>query len=37
MQNETKNYVKIYEGRYHTYGVTEDGTRDILNSYKFKK
>ena len=37
MQNETKDYLKIYEGRYYTYGVTEDGTKEILKSYKFKK
>lgn len=37
MQNETKNYLKIYEGRYYTYGVTEDGTRELLKSYKFNK
>lgn len=37
MNNETKNYVKIYEGRYHTYGKTEDGTTEFLKSYKFKK
>lgn len=37
MQNETKNYVKIFEDRYRTYGITEDGTREILTSYKYKK
>lgn len=37
MNNETKNYVKIFEDRYRTYGITEDGTRELLKSYKFKK
>lgn len=37
MNNETKNYVKIHEGRYQTYGITEDGTREFLKSYKFEK
>lgn len=37
MQNETKNYVKIFEDRYRVYGITEDGTREFLKSYKFNK
>ena len=37
MNNETKEYVEIYKDRYPTYGVTEDGTRELLKSYKFKK
>lgn len=37
MNNETKEYLGIYEDRYQTYGVTEDGTRELLKSYKFKK
>lgn len=37
MNNETKEYLKIYEGRYYIFGVTEDGTRELLKSYKFKK
>ena len=37
MNNETKEYLGIYEDRYQTYGVTEDGTRELLKSYKFNK
>lgn len=37
MNNETKEYLGIYEDRYQTYGVTEDGTRELLKSYKYKK
>ena len=37
MNNETKEYVGIYEDKYRTYGVTEDGTRELLKSYKYKK
>ena len=34
MNNETKEYVRISDD---SYGVTEDGTRELLKSYKFKK
>nr|DAY29629.1 MAG TPA: hypothetical protein [Caudoviricetes sp.] len=34
MNNETKEYVRITDD---SYGVTADGTRELLKSYKFKK
>lgn len=34
MNNETKEYVRISDD---SYGVTEDGTRELLKSYKYKK
>lgn len=34
MNNETKEYVSIIDD---SYGVTKDGTRELLKSYKFKK
>lgn len=34
MNNETKEYVRI---TYDNYGVTEDGTRELLKFYKYKK
>lgn len=34
MNNETKEYVRITDD---SYGITEDGTRELLKSYKFKK
>ena len=34
MNNETKEYVRINDD---SYGVTEDGTRELLKSYKFNK
>ena len=34
MNNETKEYIRIND---NSYGVTKDGTRELLKSYKFKK
>ena len=34
MNNETKEYVSIIDD---SYGVTKDGTRELLKNYKFKK
>lgn len=34
MNNETKEYVKVID---NSYGVTKDGTRELLKSYKYKK
>lgn len=34
MNNETKEYVSIIDD---SYGVTKDGTRELLTSYKYKK
>lgn len=34
MNNETKEYVKVID---NSYGITKDGTRELLKSYKYKK
>lgn len=34
MNNETKEYVRVID---NSYGVTADGTRELLKSYKYKK
>lgn len=34
MNNETKEYVRVING---SCGITKDGTRELLKSYKFKK
>ena len=34
MNNETKEYVKVID---NSYGLTKDGTRELLKSYKYKK
>lgn len=34
MNNETKEYVKVID---NFYGITKDGTRELLKSYKYKK
>lgn len=34
MNNETKEYVRVID---NSYGITEDGTRELLKSYKFNK
>ena len=34
INNETKEYVRITDD---SYGVTKDGTRELLKSYKYKK
>ena len=34
MNNETKEYIRITDD---SYGITKDGTRELLKSYKYKK
>lgn len=34
MNNETKEYVRVING---SCGITKDGTRELLKSYKYKK
>ena len=34
MNNETKEYVRVIN---NSCGITKDGTRELLKSYKFKK
>lgn len=34
INNEIKEYVRITDD---SYGITKDGTRELLKSYKFKK
>lgn len=34
MNNETKEYVKVID---NSYGITKDGTRELLKSYKYKR
>ena len=34
MNNETKEYIKVID---NSYGITKDGTRELLKSYKYKK
>lgn len=34
MKNETKEYVEVID---NFYGITKDGTRELLKSYKYKK
>lgn len=34
MNNETKEYVRVID---NSYGITKDGTRELLKSYKYKK
>lgn len=34
INNETKEYVRIIDD---SYGITKDGTRELLKSYKYKK
>lgn len=34
MNNETKEYVKVID---NSYGITKDGIRELLKSYKYKK
>lgn len=34
MNNETKEYVRVID---HSCGITKDGTRELLKSYRFQR